>query len=160
MEANRQVIDTLNDLILINRDRTQCYEKAADEVSDPFDAEIKSVFYQMADESRRYAGLLSLNVRTLSGELANETNKTGEVFRAWNELRVNFAGNDLLTTIQSCQCGDDAVLRAYSHAIEMKMEWPRQALDLVVNQYKSLKGSFERIKRYHAEFVEKVKMVG
>jgi uncharacterized protein (TIGR02284 family) len=147
----------LNDLVRVNRDRTECYEKAADEISDPFEAEIKTVFYQMADESRRYADVLIHTVRALQGQPLVDGAKAGEIYEAWLDMKVSFSGSDVLTSLQSCECSDDAVLKAYKLALQKRADWPSHIADLVANQSKSLKASHDMVKRYRDEFVEKVK---
>jgi uncharacterized protein (TIGR02284 family) len=157
MKADSKVIATLNDLVHVNQDRTKCYEKAADEIRDPFEAEFKTLFFQMADESRRYADALSSTMRTLEGQVLTDGVAPGKIYEAWLDMRVSFSGNDVLTSLQSCECSDDAVLKAYKLAIDGKANWPTAVADLVVNQYKSLKASHDMVKRYRDDFVEKVK---
>jgi uncharacterized protein (TIGR02284 family) len=157
MKADISVIDALSDLVRVNRDRTACYEKAADEISDPFEAEIKTVFYQMADESRRYGDILTATAKALQGQPLMEGAKAGDIYEAWLDMKVSFSGNDVLTSLQSCECCDDAVLKAYKLALQKKLDWPAQVADLVANQSKSLKASHDMVKRYRDEFVEKVK---
>jgi uncharacterized protein (TIGR02284 family) len=158
MNVDVKVLDTLKDLVRINKDRTDCYEKAADEIYDPFEAEIKTVFYQMADESRRYGNVLATTFESLHGApLMDRETSSGEIYKAWLEMKVSFSGRDVLTSLQSCECSDDAVLKAYKMAINMKAEWPTSVANLLSNQYKSLKASHDRVRRYRDEFVEKLK---
>jgi uncharacterized protein (TIGR02284 family) len=157
MKADSKVIAVLNDLVHVNQDRTKCYEKAADEIRDPFEAEFKTLFFQMADESRRYSDVLSSAVKSLGGHELSDGIAPGEIYEAWMDMRVSFSGNDVLTSLQSCECSDDAVLKAYKLAINGKGNWPTAVADLVVNQFKSLKASHDMVKRYRDDFVEKVK---
>jgi uncharacterized protein (TIGR02284 family) len=156
MKTDISAIDALSDLVRVNRDRTECYEKAADEISDPFEAEIKTVFYQMADESRRYSDILASAVKSLQGGTMDDA-KTGDIYGAWLDMKVSFSGNDVLTSLQSCECTDDAVLKAYKLALQKKGDWPTKVAEMIVNQSNSLKASHDMVRRYRDEFVEKVK---
>jgi uncharacterized protein (TIGR02284 family) len=157
MSVDVKVLDTLSDLVRVNQDRTNCYEKAADEIDDPFEAEIKTVFYQMADESRRYANILSTTRASLQDLPSKDSMPPGEIYQAWLDMKVSFSGKDVLTSLQSCECTDDDVLKAYKMAISVKAEWPASVANLLSNQYKSLKASHDMVKRYRDEFVEKLK---
>jgi uncharacterized protein (TIGR02284 family) len=156
MKTDKKVIDTLNDLVMVNLDRIEGYEKAVDEVKDTFDAQIKAVFYEMAEESRRYKEALTNEVTRLGGKPAKDTSAAGDLYRAWMDVRVAFSGNDLLTALQSCEYGEDNALKTYKKALEKDADWPRESLDLVAEQRKSLKSSHDRIKRYRDEYAAKV----
>ena len=51
MKDTEKIIDVLNDLIKINNDRIEGYEKAADNI-DPEESTLKTLFYQLSEESR------------------------------------------------------------------------------------------------------------
>jgi len=156
MKTDKKVIDTLNDLIRVNLDRIEGYEKAADEVKDTYNAEIKAVFYEMAEESRRYKNALEEEVTRLGGTPATDTTAAGDVYRAWMDVKVAFSGNDLLAALQSCEYGEDNALKTYRRAMEKDATWPAETLDLISEQRLSIKVSHDRIKRYRDEFAAKV----
>ena len=54
MEKNERAIEVLNDLIRINNDRIEGYEKAVDKANET-DMDLRSIFNRMAQESRKYA---------------------------------------------------------------------------------------------------------
>jgi uncharacterized protein (TIGR02284 family) len=151
MKTDSKVIEVLNDLIKVNMDRIEGYEKAAEEVKDSFEAEVKSVFYEMAEESRRYKDALSREVISLGGTPATDTTAAGDIYRAWMDMKVAFTGNDVLAALQSCEYGEDSALKSYKKALEKDANWPAETLNLVSNQRQSLKASHDRIKRYRDE---------
>jgi uncharacterized protein (TIGR02284 family) len=155
MKTDKKVIDTLNDLIKVNMDRIEGYEKAAEEVKDSFEAEVKTVFYEMADESRRYKEALSAEVVNLGGEPATDTSAAGDIYRAWMDVKVAFSGSDVLAALQSCEYGEDNALKTYKKALEKDANWPAETMNLISNQRQSLKASHDRIKRYRDEHAAK-----
>lgn len=156
MKTDEKVIDTLNDLIRVNFDRTEGYNKAAEEIKDSFEAEIKTIFYQMAEESRRYSSALSEEVARLGGTPATDTTAAGDIYRAWMDFKVAFSGSDILAALQSCEYGEDVALRTYTKALEKEAEWSPETIDFIADQRASLKVSHDRIKRYRDEYALKV----
>ena len=151
-EVREETIEIIYDLIRINNDRVAGYENAANEIRDSLDAEIKSIFFQMADESRNYKAELSAAVIRLGGTPANDSTAAGKIYRAWMDVKATFSGDDILAALQSCEFGEDAALRAYKDALHDDLELPPAEKALVETQYESLKASHNRIKRYRDEY--------
>jgi uncharacterized protein (TIGR02284 family) len=151
MNIQEKVIETLNDLIRINHDRVEGYEKAAHEISDPTQVEIKSLFYQMAEESRIYITDLTHAVIRFGGTPANDTTTSGKIYRMWMDVKVSFTGDDLKAILSSCEFGEDAAQRAYDDAMNAEVKLPADVAALISNQQQLLKTSHDKIKRYRDE---------
>ena len=54
MTTNDNLVGVLNDLIQINNDRINGYEKAAEEIRDR-DIDLQALFGKLANDSRKYA---------------------------------------------------------------------------------------------------------
>ncbi|HEY3404679.1 MAG TPA: PA2169 family four-helix-bundle protein [Ohtaekwangia sp.] len=153
MKTDKKVVEILNDLIRINRDRAEGYEKAANAIEDSlYDAEIKTVFHQLAEESQTNKTELSSIVQQLGGEPATDTTASGKLYRVWMDVRNTFSGDDTLATLRSCEYGEDAAQKAYRDALEESIAWPSNVLDVINSQQKVLKASHDRIKRYRDEY--------
>jgi uncharacterized protein (TIGR02284 family) len=154
MEPTKKVVEILNDLIRINNDRIEGYEKAANEVKDSlFDAEVKSVFYQLAEESRNNKSELINAVTQLGGEPASDTTASGKIYRVWMDVKSTFSGDDTLAALQSCEFGEDAAQKAYREALDDEdARWPQDILSMITSQQQVLKASHDRIKRYRDDY--------
>ena len=153
METNKKVVGILNDLIRINNDRIEGYEKAANDVRDSlFDAEIKTVFFQLAEESRSNKSELIDIVTQLGGDPADSTTAAGEVYRVWMDVKNTFSGDDTLSTLKSCEYGEDVAQKAYKEAIGSNVAWPQDVLSIITSQQKVLKASHDRIRRYRDDY--------
>jgi uncharacterized protein (TIGR02284 family) len=153
MKTNEEVIEILNDLIRINRDRSEGYEKAANAIEDSlYDAEIKTVFHQLAEESQANKSELSNAVEQLGGEPATDTTTAGKIYHVWMDVRNTFSGDDTLATLRSCEYGEDAAQKAYRDALEADIAWPSDILSIVSSEQKVLKASHDRIKRYRDDY--------
>lgn len=162
METNNEkLISTLNDLIRINYDRIEGYEKASEEIKDLSESEIKGVYTHMAEESRKYKSVLTDEVIDLGGEPAHDATTAGDIYRVWMDVKTTFTGNDVLASLQLCEYGEDKALEAYRKALSNDDEddeaMPADILAIVEGQRASLKLSHDRIKRYRDEYANVVK---
>jgi uncharacterized protein (TIGR02284 family) len=158
MKANNErLITILNDLIRINYDRIEGYEKATEEIKEFTEAEIKGVFIQMSEESRKHRAELSQAVVSLGGEPAKDTTTAGDIYRVWMDVKTTFAGNDVLASLQLCEYGEDKALEAYKTALANDVSWPTDVRAIIEKERASLKSSHDRIKRYRDEYANAVK---
>ncbi len=145
---NEELIETLNDLIMINNDRVTGYEKAAGEAKDA-DIDLQAIFKKMADESRGYVTELNQKVMSLGGEAATgETTNRGKIYRVWMDVKNVFTGSDRESILESCEFGEDAAQRAYNDALHTDAEVDTEIRQLIMDQKDSLKNSHDIIKKY------------
>lgn len=147
MATNDNLVSVLNDLIRINNDRIEGYEKASNEARD-FDVDLKAIFTRMADESRQYAAELTQEVVKFGGEPATGTTSSGKIYRAWMDVKATFTGHDRESVLASCEFGEDAAQKAYNSALESDAEMSADIRQLITNQKSSLKTSHDVIKKY------------
>jgi uncharacterized protein (TIGR02284 family) len=146
MKTNEKTYEVLNDLIQINNDRIEGYERAAKETAAE-DADLRSLFLSMASESRRYVNELSQHVAQSGNEPAEGTTARGKIYRAWMDVKATFSGKDRKAILASCEYGEDAAQKAYEGALATDAELPTELRQLVTDQKSSLRKSHDRIKR-------------
>ncbi|MBC7423149.1 MAG: PA2169 family four-helix-bundle protein [Ferruginibacter sp.] len=146
MENNRETIETLNDLILINNDRIAGYERAMKELA-PEDSDLKPLFENMIDESRQARIALGEEVQVLGGTMAEGTMATGKVYRAWMDIKAIFTGHDRHAVIANCEAGEDAAQKAYTGALEEE-HLPSFLREMIRDQQQALKYSHDEIKSF------------
>lgn len=147
MEANKDLIQMLNDLIRINHDRTEGYHKAVEELK-PTDIDLKTMFTNMANTSVDYANALAAEVRNLGGSPAVDSTQSGKLYRVWMDIKSGVTANDRKSVLSLCEFGEDAVLKAYKLAMESDAEIPADLLKLILDQRSSLQSSHDVVKRY------------
>ena len=145
MKANDKTSEILNDLIQINNDRVAGYEKAANE-TDIKDVDLRSLFSELAADSRRYANELGKYI-SITSEPAESTTFRGKIYRTWMDVKATFAGHDRKTILASCEFGEDAAQKAYDAALASDAKLPVEVRQLIMDQKTSLKKSHDRIKR-------------
>jgi uncharacterized protein (TIGR02284 family) len=147
MARNENVQEVLNDLIKINHDRTEGYERAVEDTRDE-DADLQSVFHRMADESKKYASELETEVRKTGGTAATDTSVSGKIYRVWMDLKSAVTGKTKKSILESCEYGEDATQKAYEEALRSDSELSPEVRQLIVNQKAALKTAHDTIKRY------------
>jgi len=140
--VNKKTVSLINELIIINHDRIEGYEKATKETEDP---QLKSLFTHLADESRQFKNELVREVVNQGGSPSEGTSTSGKIYRAWMDIRAALTGKDRKAIISSCEFGEDAALEAYEdvlHSDELSME----TRDIITNQKNALTQSHNKIK--------------
>lgn len=147
MEANKDLIEVLNDLIRINHDRTEGYHKAVEELK-PTDIDLKTMFTNMANTSVQYANALSTEVRNLGGNPATDSTQSGKLYRVWMDIKSGITARDRKSVLALCEFGEDAALKAYNLALESDVEIPAEIRQLILDQKGSIQSSHDVVKRY------------
>lgn len=131
----------LEDLIKINNDRIEGYEKAMEQTKEN---DLDRLFSEMLGESRKHKEELQGMLDGLGDEDRNDTTIAGKIYRTWMDVKVTFGGNDRRTVLASCEFGEDAAQKSYRHALEQDL--PDQVRTVVAKQQAALKASHDRIR--------------
>jgi uncharacterized protein (TIGR02284 family) len=153
---NEKNIEVLNDLIKINNDRIAGYEKAAENI-DQSEVMLKTLFYQLAEESVEFKRELSERVSGMGATPANDTTAPGKVYRLWMDIKSTFSGKDKKSTLEACEFGEDAAQRAYKMALEDRDELPFSIVQLIEDQKALLRMSHDLIRNQRDEYKEMAK---
>lgn len=143
MNVEKQA-ETLNDLVLINNDRVEGYQKAIDELK-PEDADLRSVFQEKVNQSAQFRDELAPVVARSGEEIAQGTMVSGKIYRAWMDVKAFFSGNNRRAILENCEFGEDAALRAYEEALKDEHLTPEQRA-MVIRQQAEIKVSHDQIK--------------
>ena len=146
MQNEEVSVEVLNDLVKVNNDRIAGYERAINEAKD-LDVDLKATFEGMIRESEQYKQELVSKVQECGGEVEEGTTTSGQIYRAWMDVKATFTGHDRESILASCEFGEDAAQKAYKEALESD-DLTMETRQLVTNQKPSLKASHDLIKRY------------
>jgi uncharacterized protein (TIGR02284 family) len=136
--------EILNDLIQINNDRIEGYEKAIQELQ-PEDSDLKALFVKMIGESHKYKLALATEVQALGVDAETGTTGSGKIYRAWMDVKAIFTGHDRKTILNNCEFGEDAAQKAYQSALEDE-DLSANLRAMVSEQKIDLKASHDQIK--------------
>ncbi|PWT93546.1 MAG: aldehyde dehydrogenase [Acidobacteria bacterium] len=155
MERNERNIDVLNDLIKINNDRVEGYQKAITNTGET-DIDLRNIFNQMADESRGYLRELTDQVRRLGGEPASGSTAPGKVYRVWMDVKSGLSRSERKSVLEECEYGEDAAQKAYEKALDAENDLSPEVRSLVQREKNNLKASHNTIKS-HRDMQRKAK---
>jgi len=140
----KETTGVLNDLILINNDRIEGYQKAQEELKDG-DNDLKTLFTDMIAESHTLKMALATEVAASGEDIEEGTTNSGKIYRAWMDVKVAFSGNDRKAVLESCEFGEDAAQKAYQMALS-EDDLPGNVRSLVSDQKATLRVSHDKIK--------------
>ncbi len=143
--TSEQTAEVLNDLVQINNDRIEGYEKATKETATE-DADLRAIFTEMASESRQYVSELSKYVERRGEEPADGTTLRGKIYRTWMDVKATFTGKDRKAILSACEYGEDAAQRAYETALSSDAEMSAEVRQLIMDQKTRLRKSHDKIK--------------
>ena len=107
MQNNSRIAEILNDLIQINRDRVEGYERAIKEL-DKGELDLQALFREYAQQSRTFVSELTAEVSKTGEKAATDTTVSGKIYRAWMDVKATFTRDDRKSTLESCEFGEDA----------------------------------------------------
>jgi uncharacterized protein (TIGR02284 family) len=148
MIKNEEIVEDLNDLVKINNDRIQGYEKA---VEDNEDAGLDDLFRHYIIQSHNFRSQLAEHIVRIDGLAvsdATSTDVSSKIHRAWIDIKAAVTGKDKDTILSSVEFGENAAVEAYEDAIE-KDHIPAYIKEDLTKQLRELKAAQEKIKALH-----------
>jgi len=118
METIEKSVEVLNDLIELNNDRIAGFERALKELTtSETDMTLKSLFEKYSQQSRQNVQELTTAVARLGGDPEKNTGITGDIHRAWIQVKSTFTGHDRESILSECERGEDSIKNAYQSAL-------------------------------------------
>ena len=154
MANQDELAGVLNDLIKINNDRIEGYQRALEETKDT-DVNLKAMCKQMADQSMKYVNELTQEVARLGEDATTSTTISGKAYRVWMDLKAAVSGHSRKSVLENCEFGEDVAQKAYDAALESDSYMTTEIRQLIANQKSELKTAHDLVKNYR-DMQEKV----
>lgn len=145
MSTISNTAEVLNDLIKINNDRIEGYQKAISQL-EPTDVDLKTLFSGFIAQSDSLKSKLQHEVSGLGEVVEDSTTTSGKVYRAWMDVKAVFVGDDRQAALENCEFGEDAAQKAYSSA-EQDEDINPNVRALITQQKLDLKDSHDKVKQ-------------
>ena len=139
--SNDDVISTLNGLIETCKDGQEGFTTAAEGIER---SDLKSLFYEFAQQRSQFAGELQSLVQSLGGDPENTGSIAGTLHRGWIDIKSAVMGKDEASILNECERGEDSAKNAYKSALEEGL--PGNVLNTVETQYTAILSAHDRIK--------------
>jgi uncharacterized protein (TIGR02284 family) len=139
-----KTVETLNDLIIINNDRLEGYQKAMDQTDD---LDLKALFTMLSMQSK--VNNVSLRSLVPAGEETpdrDETRLSGKFYRAWMDVKNALSSNDRKNVLSSCEKGEDVAKKAYENALADSDELSPDAVATIQKQYDEILEAHDKMK--------------
>ncbi|RYG31791.1 MAG: PA2169 family four-helix-bundle protein [Chitinophagaceae bacterium] len=144
METQTKTAAVLNDLIEINNDRADGFDRAAKDINDE-NIDLKAMFEKFSAGSRT-------NVTELAGLVGKQgedpdTGNTilGSLHKAWIDIKATFGGSDRHSILAECERGEDAIKKAYKDALQ-ENELGEEVRNVLLAQQSGINTSHDIIK--------------
>ena len=145
MEISEKAIDVINELIKLNNDRVAGFERAGTDLEED-DNGLITVFQKLAGESQQYVTELTAIAQQYGGEAAEGTSTTGDLHRAWIDIKSTFTGGGPLAILNECERGEDAIKKAYQKALQPENGLSPEITEIVFRQQQGINASHDKIK--------------
>lgn len=138
---NKELIETLNDLIETSKDGEAGFKVCAEDVKRP---ELKALFTDRSVQCGRAASELQAIVFKLGGDPENSTSLAGDLHRRWVDLKSAITGKSEEAVLNECERGEDVAKKNYSEALEKDL--PADVRAVVERQYQGVLRNHDQIK--------------
>lgn len=139
--TNDNVISTLNNLIETCKDGQEGFQQAAEGVQN---SDMKSIFYEYAQQRSQFAGELQSAVRELGGDPENAGSVSGALHRGWINIKSAVTGQDTQAILNEAERGEDAAKNAYQEALEEEL--PANVRSIIEKQAAAVQQAHDRVK--------------
>lgn len=143
MTINEKLVDKLNSLIQINEDRKEGYLKAWEQTED---LSLKTLFDQFSKQSARNIVDLGMAVESNGGIPAERTSISGDVYRAWMDIKDALANNQRKSVLASCERGEDAAVGTYRDVLADGRDLDSNLIGLITTQSLAIETAHDQIR--------------
>ena len=141
---SEKTTENLADLIIINNDRYEGYQKAMEQTED---ADLNTLFSKYSSQSKTYAAeLRTLIPNTEDVPDRDETKLSGKFYRIWMDVKNALSTADRKAVLSSCEYGEDVAKKAYENALEERESMAPDSVALIQKQYDQLLDAHNTIK--------------
>lgn len=132
--THQDTADLLNQLIEINNDRIEGYEKAISLLPKEGNYGLQAIFEKYRDQSIQFKNdLTPLVIR--EGDIPTEDTRTsGKLFRTWMEIKSAVAPYTVKAVLESCERGEDEFKKVYKDAITKYQHTPLNIYSIIQSQ--------------------------
>ncbi len=141
---SEKTANALNDLIIINNDRYEGYQKAMEQTQD---ADLKDLFSTYSVQSKaNNAELGSMVPASEEVPERDETRLSGKFYRVWMDVKNALVSNNRKEVLSSCEYGEDVAKKAYENALADRAELTADVVAKIQKQYDELLNAHNQVK--------------
>ena len=139
--GNKEVIDTLHDVIESLIDGQEGFQKIGDHLKSET---LKKYFLAESLKRSQFRGELETMLHSKGDHDPKESGSvSGAIHRTWGDLKAHLGGSDH-TLLETAEQGEDAAKKAYKYALEKELPLPVK--QLLTTQYAHIQKSHDYVK--------------
>jgi len=142
MSYSEKIADKLNTLLEKNYDAEAGYKKAAEDVKNPT---LKTYFESRAKDRYDFGHKLKEEIRSFGKEPEKGTSLTGDLHRAWMDLKSAFTSDKEEAILEEAIRGEKAAVKDYNEVINDR-EVPPSTSNLLIQQRNSVEEALNQAK--------------
>jgi len=149
MDNLKKILEVLNDLIRINKDREAGYNRVSRELT-PAEHNLRSAFERKAQDSRNNIVQLEQLADDVHHQIQEEdaeqkrSTALGGIYKLWTEVKDFFNGKNSKDVLKSCADGEAKAKDCYESALR-ELELPDNIQHVLDEQKSSLDASQQEI---------------
>jgi len=140
---HNEITESLQDLLEKNYDAEKGFTKAMGNVKS---VSLKNFLKNQAAQRSRFATELDQELRNLNEEPIESGSVTGDLHRAWIDIKSAFTGNEEESVLEECIRGEKASAEEYEEKLE-KYNYPPHLAEVLRNQSNEIHQTLSRVKR-------------
>ena len=138
----RDLIETINNLIETSRDGEEGFRTCAEGVKSP---QLKQMFEHAASRCRQAVSELQAKVRGLGGDPERSGSVSGALHRGWVDVKSTITGMNEAAVLAECERGEDVAKKAYEEALAKDL--PADIRTIVERQYQGVREHHDRVRQ-------------
>jgi len=153
MKDKENAIKIINELILVNEDRSNAYDNLSSTMNSE-DFDLTCVFRNFALNSKRYANLLKESLRKMGGIKETPSLTDNIISRAIVSIKGAFKGADKQAILTSCESGERATLTVFHDVLKDATGLPNEIRELIHSQEEMLRKAYAYINEYRNSLIQ------
>ncbi|QAA80635.1 PA2169 family four-helix-bundle protein [Aequorivita sp. H23M31] len=142
-EIHEEIVNNLQDLLEKNYDAEKGFTKAMKDAKSP---SLKNFLMKQAAQRSRFTTELTQELRNLNEEPKESGSFTGDLHRAWIDIKSSLAGNDDEAVLEECIRGEKSSADEYEEKLK-KYSFPPKISQVLQKQSGEIHQTLSRVKR-------------
>ncbi len=142
-EIHEEIVDNLQDLLEKNYDAEKGFTKA---MKDAKNKNLKHFLMKQAAQRSRFANELTQELRNLNEEPKESGSFTGDLHRAWIDIKSAVTGNEDEAVLEECIRGEKASAEEYKEKLT-KYSFPPKIETVLQKQSAEIHQTLSQVKR-------------
>ena len=140
---HNEITDNLQDLLEKNYDAEKGFTKAMENAKSE---NLKGFLRHQAAQRSRFANELTQELRNLNEEPKDSGSVTGNLHRAWIDIKTTFTGNEDEAVLEECIRGEKASAEEYEEKLQ-KYNFPPHISEVLRKQSSEIHQTLSQVKR-------------